>query len=218
MQTDNQWPVNFNYELTSFEPHIRGVRHLIDFSLNSERAASLFFISTVSTVSHLTPNCAVPEAPNNVLTTALGGYGSSKQVCELILQDASEKSGVDPVVCRVGQIAGPVLSAEKGMWAKQEWIPTVCYPQTPTWKSFALTVCTYRSLPVLNTLACCPRPWVRWTKWKTCSHSLQVHRPVRQSSVMGRMGGCVAELGARCHGSEFETEPCREVARLLSVR
>lgn len=103
---------------------------MIDFSLKSERAASLFFISTVSTVSHLRPDSAVPEAPCSVLTTALGGYGSSKQVCELILQDASERSGMEVVICRVGQIAGPVLSGEKGMWTKQEWIPTVCCPHT----------------------------------------------------------------------------------------
>ncbi|MCJ1387732.1 hypothetical protein MMC18_000575 [Xylographa bjoerkii] len=121
----NQWPVNFNYEITSFEPHIQGVRHLVDFSLTSDRAASIFFISTIGTVSHLASSSVVPEAPNSVLTTALGGYGSSKQVCELMLQDALEISGLDAVVCRVGQIAGPVLSAEEGMWAKQEWIPTI---------------------------------------------------------------------------------------------
>ena len=127
----SQWPVNFNYGITSFEPQIRGVRELIDFCLISERAPSLFFISTIATVSHLRNNGAVPEALTNVLTTVHGGYGASKQVSEFILQDAFEKSGLDAVICRVGQIAGPVMSAEKGMWAKQEWVPTVCSSQYP---------------------------------------------------------------------------------------
>ena len=121
----SQWPVNFNYEITSFEPQIRGVRELIDFCLISERAPSLFFVSTIATVIHLRNNGEVPEAPTDVLTTVHGGYGASKQVSELILQDASEKSGLNAVICRVGQIAGPVLSPQKGMWAKQEWLPTV---------------------------------------------------------------------------------------------
>ena len=115
-----QWPLNFNYGLTSFEPQIRGARELIDFCLASERVPSLFFISTIATVSHLKNHVAVPEAPIDVLTTVHSGYGASKRVSELILQDAFEKSGLDAMICRVGQIAGPVLTAEKGVWAKQE--------------------------------------------------------------------------------------------------
>ena len=124
----SQWPVNFNYGITSFEAHIRGVRRLIDFALASERAPSLFFVSSVATVSHLRGDTAVLEAPTETLTTVLGGYGASKQVSELILQDAFEKRGLDATICRVGQIGGPVLNAEKGMWAKHEWVPTVSLP------------------------------------------------------------------------------------------
>ncbi|KAI9750497.1 MAG: Transmembrane osmosensor [Chaenotheca gracillima] len=121
----NQWPVNFNYGISSFEPHIQGVRKLVDFCIESELAPVLFFVSTISTVSHLKGNGVVPEAPTDVLTTEYGGYGSSKQVSELILRDASEKAGVDVAICRVGQIAGPTMHGEQGMWAKQEWIPTI---------------------------------------------------------------------------------------------
>ena len=121
-----QWPVNFNLSITSFEPQIRGVRHLIDFCLSGKLAPSLFFVSSVATVSHLKNRADVPEAPINVLTTINGGYGASKQVCELILQDAYEHSGLNAVICRVGQVAGPVLRPE-GMWSKQEWVPTVSH-------------------------------------------------------------------------------------------
>ena len=97
-----QWLVNFNLGITSFEPQIRGVRHLIDFCLSSKLAPSLFFVSSIATVSHLKDRVDVPEAPINVLTTINGGYGASKQVCELILQDAYERSGLNAVICRVG--------------------------------------------------------------------------------------------------------------------
>ncbi|MCJ1314533.1 hypothetical protein MMC25_008215 [Agyrium rufum] len=120
----NQWPVNFNYGIASFEPQIQGVSELINFCQDSALAPSLFFVSTVATISHLRDQGSVAEEPTDVLTSILGGYGASKQVSELLLQDAFDKGGVKATICRVGQIAGPVLK-EKGMWAKQEWVPTI---------------------------------------------------------------------------------------------
>ena len=127
-----QWPVNFNLNITSFEPHIRGLRHLIDFSLSSNLAPSLFFLSSIATVSHLKGRSEVLEAPVDILTTINGGYGASKQVCELMLQDAYERSGLNATICRVGQVAGPVLRPE-GMWSKQEWVPSVSYLKHICW-------------------------------------------------------------------------------------
>ncbi|KXG50671.1 Male sterility, NAD-binding [Penicillium griseofulvum] len=122
----NQWPVNYNWDIASFEPHVRGVRHMIDFSRSSNHNASLFFVSSVATVSHLRTDGAVPEKSNYIPTTELDGYGSAKHVSELILDDAVALSGVNASVCRVGQIAGPVLrGTEKGMWGKHEWVPTL---------------------------------------------------------------------------------------------
>lgn len=118
--------MNYNWDIASFEPYIRGVRNLIDFARSSSHNASLFFVSSVATVSHLRPDGAVPETTNHTLTTKVDGYGSAKHVCELILEDAMVLSGVNASICRVGQIAGPVLRGpEKGMWGKQEWVPTV---------------------------------------------------------------------------------------------
>ncbi|KAK2873399.1 putative secondary metabolism biosynthetic enzyme [Arthroderma sp. PD_2] len=122
----NQWPVDYNWDISSFEPHIRGVRHLVDFSRRSNHDPSLFFVSTIATVNHLRPEGAVPEKPNHVVTTMLDGYGSAKHVSELILEDAVAASGVNASICRVGQIAGPVLRGpEKGEWGKQEWLPSL---------------------------------------------------------------------------------------------
>ena len=56
------------------------------------------------------------------------GYGESKYVAELLLEAGADKCGVPAVICRVGQLAGPVTK-EKGMWNKQEWLPSVSlYP------------------------------------------------------------------------------------------
>ena len=52
------------------------------------------------------------------------GYGESKYVAELLLEAGADKCGVPAVICRVGQLGGPVTK-EKGMWTKQEWLPSV---------------------------------------------------------------------------------------------
>ncbi|EXJ86687.1 hypothetical protein A1O3_03640 [Capronia epimyces CBS 606.96] len=144
----NQWQVDFNLSLSSFEPHIRGVRHLVDFALHSahHRKAGIFFVSSIGVVNNqgnniitntnintnTNPNTStntnvsvpVPETLITDLTLAEGGYGRSKLVSELILSKASSISGVKCTVCRVGQIAGPV-DTELGMWNKQEWLPLI---------------------------------------------------------------------------------------------
>ncbi|KAF7552325.1 hypothetical protein G7Z17_g4411 [Cylindrodendrum hubeiense] len=121
----NQWPVNFNWDLSSFEPHIRGVRHLLDFCLDSPREVEFLFVSTIGTVSHVSSSDPVPERPNHVLSPDLGGYSASKHICELIIEEHVKFSNhKKAAICRVGQIAGPVLK-DSGMWGKQEWLPTI---------------------------------------------------------------------------------------------
>lgn len=43
------WPVNFNLSLRSFEPSVRGVRHLVDLALASPypSPAQIVFVSSV---------------------------------------------------------------------------------------------------------------------------------------------------------------------------
>ena len=123
-QLDNQWPVNFNWSLSSFEPHIAGVRNLVDFTAQSQHNASIFFVSSIATVENNVSNKPVPEAPVTDLSCASMGYGSSKLAAELVLQAAGEQSKIVSSVCRVGQIAGPIGS-ERGQWNPKEWLPTV---------------------------------------------------------------------------------------------
>ena len=124
---DNQWPVNFNWDLVSFEPSIRGVRHLLNFCIDSLCGAHLFFISTIGTVSYASTNGLVAEKPNHALSPRLNGYSASKLICELIIEEHVRTSiHKKASICRVGQIGGPVLS-NTGMWNKHEWFPTVSY-------------------------------------------------------------------------------------------
>lgn len=112
--------------MSTFEPTIRGVRRLIDFSLASPQGAHLLFISSAAVVNHLRSDTAIPEALHRVPQSNLDGYAAAKHTCELLVGQAVAGAGLKASVCRVGQIAGPVLPGhEQGMWPKHELIPTV---------------------------------------------------------------------------------------------
>lgn len=119
----NQWPVNFNIPVESFEPHIRGVRNLVDFSRKAAKRVPVVFISSVATTEGWREKRPVPEESIHDFKFALGGYGRSKLVSSLILEKATEKAGVPTEVIRVGQVAGP--TSELGFWNKQEWLPSI---------------------------------------------------------------------------------------------
>lgn len=122
---DNQWQVDFNLILSSFEPHIQGTCNLINFSINTTRNARIFFISSVSTIHNWEHRSRkVPESFLPDLTLPVGGYGQSKAVASLLLEEASRTSGIEGAVIRVGQISGPVRSLA-GAWNPHEWLPTL---------------------------------------------------------------------------------------------
>ncbi|BCR89337.1 putative NRPS-like protein biosynthetic cluster [Aspergillus chevalieri] len=115
------WPVNFNLPLSTFEPHIKGLHNLIQFSLSVHQPtpAALFFCSSISTALGLsTPE--VHEKPIPDLHSALEmGYGRSKFVGEHIVSNA-RKSGARAYTLRIGQVSG---HSEKGLWNDSEAIP-----------------------------------------------------------------------------------------------
>ncbi|KAL3486767.1 hypothetical protein BJX62DRAFT_15724 [Aspergillus germanicus] len=121
----NAWPVNFNQSVASFEPHIRGVRHLIDFAASATKQVPITFVSSVSTVENWPdPAIPIPEEPlSDFALAAPMGYGQSKLVASMILDRAEEVSGVTRNIVRVGQIAGP--RGEKGEWNRREWLPSL---------------------------------------------------------------------------------------------
>lgn len=118
--------MNFNWDLELFEPHIAGIRNLINFSYNSAKGARIVFISSVGSTLQWKLDRPVPEEAVRDLSVAKNsGYGASKLVSELVLAEAATQSGITASICRVGQVAGPVLNGGSGIWNKQEWLPTV---------------------------------------------------------------------------------------------
>lgn len=119
----NAWPVDFNHALQSFEPHLRGCINLAEFASRSQHSSQIFFISSVAAVSR--DRSPIPEAPaSGIGATSDAGYGKSKLIAETLFQCAAETNKVKCKICRVGQIAGPVLSNE-GMWNRREWVPSL---------------------------------------------------------------------------------------------
>ncbi|KAH7084377.1 hypothetical protein FB567DRAFT_629884 [Paraphoma chrysanthemicola] len=123
-----QWQVDFNLQLASFEPHIRGVRQLVEFGLDAHRRGRqirLFFTSSVAVANKAQSTTFIPEERINSYEIAGSGYGESKLVSEAVLLEAGVKAGLDVAVARVGQIAGPVLRSKRGQWNKKEWFPSL---------------------------------------------------------------------------------------------
>ena len=121
--------MDFNLNLESFEAHIAGVRDLIELSNQSPKRPPILFTSSISTLDNWAikhPDEKVPESAffDFSIPSAMG-YGESKYVAEQLLEKARKSSGVSAAICRVGQLAGPVI--KRGMWNKQEWLPSVSF-------------------------------------------------------------------------------------------
>lgn len=125
----NAWPVNFNIPIESFGPSLAGVRHIADLAASSARRAAVTFISSIAVADRWDPSAQgapkVPESRLEDLSLPNGGYGRSKAVASLILEDAASPAAGDfpHAIVRVGQVAGP--EAEKGAWSRQEWLPSI---------------------------------------------------------------------------------------------
>ncbi|KAB8258604.1 hypothetical protein BDV32DRAFT_68400 [Aspergillus pseudonomiae] len=142
----NAWKVNFNHPFESFEdPHIKGVREFISFSLESKYNAHLSFVSSVATIGAWTSEMGpvVPEFPlENDEAVLKQGYGESKHVSERMCVIASEKARVPTTIFRVGQIAGP--TTKSGLWNPDEWFPTI----VATSKALVKVPSTLGSMPI----------------------------------------------------------------------
>ncbi|KAI1152952.1 hypothetical protein F4825DRAFT_417250 [Nemania diffusa] len=120
----NAWPVNFNISTETFEPHLRGVRHLVDFAAEADHRVAVVFISSIGAVHHWDPSRGpVPEERMEDWSLPSNGYGRSKMVGSLILDDAATVGDFPAASIRVGQIAGP--EAGSGEWNKHEWFPSI---------------------------------------------------------------------------------------------
>ena len=125
----NAWPVDFNLPFSSFQPHLVGVQRLIEFARVCRYNASIFFISSLSAAGRwgTLPGALakIPETALHDWRVAKMGYGQSKLVAERLLIEASRCCGITVCICRVGQVAGPVMRDTYGEWPKQEWFPSL---------------------------------------------------------------------------------------------
>lgn len=120
----NAWSVNFNISTETFEPHITGVRNLADFAARARKRVAVVFISSVSTADRWdTSKGPVPEERLEDWDLPGNGYGRSKMIGSMVLEDAGKVGDFPTASIRVGQIAGPESNA--GAWAPQEWLPSI---------------------------------------------------------------------------------------------
>ncbi|KAF9000290.1 putative nonribosomal peptide synthetase [Cyathus striatus] len=114
------WRLDFNLTLASFEPNIRGTRHLVDLARGGPHASSLRLLYTSSIASAQAWGADHGPYPEEVVYDARyavgGGYGESKYVGERVLAN----SGLRVTSMRLGQISG---GAPNGAWATSDWVP-----------------------------------------------------------------------------------------------
>lgn len=84
----NAWRLDFNLSLSSFEPNIRGTRHLVDLVLSGPNALTAQLLFTSSVTSAQSWDRSRGPFPEEVLTDASvamgGGYGEGKYVAERV--------------------------------------------------------------------------------------------------------------------------------------
>ncbi|KAJ8125535.1 hypothetical protein O1611_g8104 [Lasiodiplodia mahajangana] len=89
----NAWPVNFNISTETFEPHLRGVRHLANFAAEADHRVAVVFVSSIGTVHNWDPSRGpVPEERVEDWTLPSNNYGRSKMIGSLILDDAAARA------------------------------------------------------------------------------------------------------------------------------
>ncbi|KAJ7855599.1 hypothetical protein B0H14DRAFT_3645801 [Mycena olivaceomarginata] len=111
----NAWSLDFNKALSSFEPHVKGTRNLIDLARQSATESGVRFLFTVVRWRSL----GLESQASSMPAFAIGsGYGESKYISERILA----ASGLDATSFRIGQICG---STKNGGWSTTDWVPAI---------------------------------------------------------------------------------------------
>ncbi|KAJ6553311.1 hypothetical protein B0H19DRAFT_1263705 [Mycena capillaripes] len=116
------WPVDFNLALASFEPNMKGLRNLVDFSLGSPfmEPPRLLYTSSIGIFKNGSKNIFT-ETPVDSDLVGRNGYQESKWISEQILAKAAAVTPAKPLIIRVGQLSGGI----NGAWNIQEWVPAI---------------------------------------------------------------------------------------------
>lgn len=120
----NAWNKNFNLPLSVFRQDLTGVVNLIDFTSSTVKPASLFFISSISSVmGHKSASLLTPETLVRTTSPAPTGYANSKYIAEHLIGESVAQKSVRASIARVGQVSGAVRAP--GLWDKNEWFPSL---------------------------------------------------------------------------------------------
>ena len=119
----NAWTVNFNIPLSSYRPQLQGIVNLIKFAAAASQSPSLFYISSVTSVSYIGADHIPESIVDDNSAAAPMGYGASKYVAESLLNHAARRLSLNTQIARVGQIAGPRMGS--GQWNRSEWLPSL---------------------------------------------------------------------------------------------
>ncbi|KAG1750096.1 putative aminoadipate reductase [Suillus lakei] len=122
----NAWRLDFNLALSSFEPHVRGTRNLIDLALSSPRHPKPRFMFTSSVSSAQSWDRAKGPFPEEVhydagvaaVTSYFGGMYSTNTVPNKVLVN----SKLPASSFRIGQISG---GPPRGAWSTTNWLPII---------------------------------------------------------------------------------------------
>ncbi|KAJ7508328.1 hypothetical protein B0H11DRAFT_1704324, partial [Mycena galericulata] len=137
----NAWQVDFKMSLSSMEPCVAATRNLIDLALSSAHTTPprFVFVSTAAVFRStcplyfvfsfpewliVYPDCDGPIFEDKIAdakTTAGLGYAESKWVAEQILEAVAQRTALNPIVVRPGQLSGGI----GGVWKTSEWFPTL---------------------------------------------------------------------------------------------
>ncbi|KAI0506850.1 ochratoxin A non-ribosomal peptide synthetase [Xylaria bambusicola] len=127
------WPVNFNLPFETFEPYVHGIRNVGKFASEDLKCVAAIFISTIDTCSGWDAvKGPVPELRLEDLKLPSTGYGQSKLIASLVLEDVANAGNFPATIVRVGQIAGSEHETHIGVWnrhddlaqkSRVDWVP-----------------------------------------------------------------------------------------------
>lgn len=124
------WPVNFNFALLAFRPHLAGLVNVLALAAatvasQNGQSCRFIFISSIAAVQRYQSGAIPEEVLSDFDVSAPLGYGRSKLLAELLVDAAAQKLGesVLTTIIRVGQVSGAVRSP--GLWRSHEWFPSM---------------------------------------------------------------------------------------------
>jgi acyl transferase domain-containing protein/thioester reductase-like protein/acyl carrier protein/SAM-dependent methyltransferase len=129
----NAWLMNAKWPIKNFEPQLRIMRNLLDFTahISARRSpgtkVNFQFISSIATVGHWplwTGKSNVPEQRMTIDSVLPTGYGDAKYICELMLDETLHRypDRFRAMAVRLGQVAG---SSTSGYWNPTEHLPFI---------------------------------------------------------------------------------------------